>query len=116
MSDDLNAIGFFQFDNLVRSRVPFLLFHEPIDFSEVYDGMELEHLQRYAFPIQEDFEQTFDQLLTMKIDRRMPVVVMLNSTFPDGEFLSRLEEEGFMNVHGVEGGWDEILREAKASF
>ena len=112
---DLSEIGFFQFDNLVRNRIPFLILHEGIDFSEIYQGFEKEHLERWSLTA--NFLNSPEGLLAeiekRKIPRQVPLILLDRSGLVSSSWVSLFEKNGFVNVYRVTGGWELILQGAK---
>lgn len=114
MSFDPTEIGFFQFDNLVRNRVPFLLLHDGVVFSELYGGLERDHLERWS--VQVSFRDPVEKVLEIAKAKApmesIPVVLLSQEGGDMREWVGRLEAGGFFNVHWVRGGWEELKREA----
>jgi len=115
MSLDLSHLSFFQFDNLVRNRVPFLLLtEEMMPFNELFGPIERIHLGQWSFAV--DFQKPADQILSVleerKIPKEMPVVLLTKTGNGGQTWLAPLEQLGFQNVYWVPGGWDQLKSEA----
>jgi len=107
MSYDLSQIGFFQFDNLVRSRVPFFLIHEQIPFSEIYGPVEKMHLEARSVLV--DFTQPIAAALKEMQERRIPkafpIVILSKDGNAGQDWLKTLESEGYNQACWVVDGW-----------
>ena len=116
MNYDLSRLGFFQFDNLVRSRVPFFLIHEGIHFSELYGPLEKMHLESRAVTV--DFmapmTEALKELQERRIPKGFPVVLLSQEGIAGQDWLTALESEGFSQVCWVVGGWKALRQEAAA--
>ena len=115
---DLSEIGFFQFDNLVRNRIPFLILHEGIEFSQLYSSMEKAHLERSALSANflSSPEPILAEIEKRKVPRQIPLVLLNQNGMISPSWVSFFEKNGFLNVYRVTGGWDLILKEAKENL
>jgi hypothetical protein len=109
MSYDLSKISFFQFDNLVQNRIPFLLLHDGVDFFPVYPlSIERGHLEKWSFEV--DFTGAPTNLMGRLAERGLPAslpIVLLSKRDQDYQaWLKDLEKQGFSNIHYVENGWN----------
>jgi rhodanese-related sulfurtransferase len=108
------GIGFFQFDNLVRNRIPFaLVVDNGIDFSPTYSGGELQIIKNLILPL--EFNVSVLEILT-KLQARPyqtsdPIVFVCQSGEKSKKWASELEQKGFMNSYFLKGGFEEFLRE-----
>jgi rhodanese-related sulfurtransferase len=111
------GIGFFQFDNLVRNRVPFALACDGIDFSALYSGVELEHLMRYVLPLDAgpDILEIILRLQARRYQAQDPVVCLCLKGDKSKEWANQLESRGFTNCYFVEGGFEVLLKEHHGS-
>lgn len=118
MSFDLTKIGFFQFDNLVRNRIPFILLHENLSFADYYRSMELESLNRGAMSIEFSLnpEEILKQVEEKKIPKATPIVFFTQSGRDTTAWVTAFEQAGFLNVFSYEGGWESFIREVKESI
>jgi rhodanese-related sulfurtransferase len=108
-------IGFFQFDNLVRGRVPFLLLRPEMDVESAYGVMERMHLRNFSLVIDKlELPQAESALAERKARKEDPVVVLDQTGDQSKKLANALAEAGHLNVYFVLGGWEEILAELKA--
>jgi rhodanese-related sulfurtransferase len=107
-------IGFFQFDNLVRGRVPFFLLRPEMDIESVYGVMEKLHLRNFSLVIDQlELPQAETALNERKARKEDPVVVLDQNGVHSKKLAMALAEAGHLNVYFVLGGWSEILEEMK---
>jgi len=109
------GIGFFQFDNLVKNRVPFCLFLMGVECSLLYKGQELDHIERYGLKTDLSFSaQSAKSELEAKKYRPMDPVVFVCS---DGKLSKVVADElgafGFMNCFFVEGGFRQLVNSSQ---
>lgn len=109
-------IGYFQFDNLVRGRVPFFLLRPEMDVESVYGVMEKMHLRNFSLVLQAlELSQAEAALIERKARKEDPVVVLDQTGDAAKTLAQSLVEAGHLNVYFVRGGWREILEEMKHS-
>lgn len=118
MSYDLTAISFFQFDNLVQNRIPFVFLHDGVETSALYAlSTDRHHLEKWAFTV--DFTGApldVKALIAEKgLPPSVPVVLASKSGAPPRTWADDVERQGFMNVHAVDRSWDALVTEARES-
>ncbi|PWU22271.1 MAG: rhodanese-like domain-containing protein [Bdellovibrio sp.] len=101
------SIGFFQFDNLIRQRVPFVLLSWECDLSDWYAGLEAEHLRRVC----RDGRQVDQLLPELRRDLISPVVLLCRDGIYSSKLAAEMGGQGFTNVFFVLGGLDQMLKE-----
>lgn len=106
----LNKINFYQFDNLVRNRVPFLFFNfSGESLVTWYTVLEKMHLQTYEILLG---AEALDAELELRRAPRDAAIVLL---CPDGKLSLRLYGElaakGYTNVYVVDGGYRQMVTE-----
>jgi rhodanese-related sulfurtransferase len=111
-------LGFFQFDNLIRNRVPFFLLHSPLDVESLYgkmDFMEKQHLRNFSIEFSEFSLPTLEPLLKERHAQKDSPLVVLDQ---DGQsalrFATELAQAGYLNVYYVLGGFKELLAEKES--
>ncbi|HEY8269696.1 MAG TPA: rhodanese-like domain-containing protein [Pseudobdellovibrionaceae bacterium] len=107
------SIGFFQFDNLVKSRIGFIFINLGVDTSALYHHMEKSHLENTLLRLPEGElanVSTATIVAALANQAKDSAVIVLS---PDGvtslEVATALEKAGFLNVFDVKGGWKQIL-------
>ena len=106
------GIGFFQFDNLVRNRVPFALVLEAVDFSVMFQGQDLDHLKKYGMVF--DPQVTVPEIV-LKLQSRHyqaddPVILLCAQGNLSKVWATQLVAMGFKNCYFVEGGFAALLK------
>lgn len=105
-------IGYFQFDNLVRNRVPFLLLRTAVDVESVYGVMEKMHLRNYSMILNPlDLSQAEVALKERQARKEDPIVVLCDSGSESLKLAQELVKIGHLNVYYVPGGWQSLKEE-----
>jgi rhodanese-related sulfurtransferase len=102
-------IGYFQFDNLVKNRVPFLLLRTSVDVESVYGVMEKMHLRNYSVILNPlDRDQAEAALKERQARKEDPIVVLCDSGSESLKLAHQLVQNGHLNVYYVLGGWQSL--------
>ena len=108
-------LGFFQFDNLLRNRVPFALLKSEIDLESAFGPMEKLHLRTYSLTLLtmnlEVAQAALKERGTRKED---PIVVLCETGTASQKLAQQLAEQGFLNVYYVLDGWKGLQEEMRA--
>lgn len=107
-------IGFFQFDNLVRNRVPFYFVSTEISFEEVYSGPELAHMKRYLAETPFEPSAILKDLELKNFPKHHAVLVLCENGSESQKMADQLGEAGYSNCYYVLDGWSGIKAEARA--
>jgi rhodanese-related sulfurtransferase len=108
-------IGSFQFENLVRGRVPFFLLRTAIDIESAYGVMEKMHIRNFSLVVEKlEMEMALAALSERKARKQDPVVVLDQDGVQSKALAQALTDDGYINVCFVIGGWQEILAEMEA--
>lgn len=107
----MNELSFFQFDNLVKNRVPFCLlnFSEPV--AGLYTGlykMHLENIETACSPA--DYKTVLEE---KKLPKDFPIILLCKEGKTSAQIQADLEKQGFGNVFSFQGGVDQ-MRQVKA--
>lgn len=106
---DIAQIGYFQFDNLVRGRVPFLLVNFGVDLSVWYKSVEAMHLANVT--VEATADNYLEQIKAKNLPPHFAIVLLDQDGVQAKKFAASLEEAGFMNAHYVRGGFQGIAQE-----
>ncbi len=115
------SIGFFQFDNLVKGRVPFLFVNLNIDTNALYPHIYKMHLDRMllTIPDQDLAAMEAAKIVSFIQDQKHPshqAIVLLCENGEKSELIAHtLEGAGYVNVFVVAGGWLQLLEEQQNS-
>ena len=108
-------IGFFQFDNLIKNRVPFFLLRTSLPIESAYGVIERLHLRNYSLIIEKmalvEAQNALAERATQKHD---PIVVLCEQGADSEKVAQELVVAGFLNVYFILGGWKSIESEIQA--
>lgn len=108
----------FQFDNLVKGRIPFAFFNLDVDISTAYAHVYKYHLESLRLSIPEDLsaDPLFEFLKKQKFPSDFAMVVVCQTGQRSRDLALLLESGGYKNVFYIEGGWVRLLDEQKSGF
>lgn len=105
----LNKISFFQFDNLICNRIPFLLVNLGVDLSNLYSSIQKTHLETYQ--ISTVLEKAESDLLMKQISKDFAIVLICQDGRKSEDLFKKLEKNGYTNVYVVNGGYQQMMTE-----
>ena len=96
-------IGFFQFDNLLRNRIPFLLLKQAsADVESMFGPMERSHVRNFSLPLEQmDLPAAQAALADRQAQKDSPVVVLCENGKASLALAQKLSEQGYLNVYYV---------------
>lgn len=97
-----NELGFFQFDNLVQNRIPFLLVNLGVDFTGWFNSVSVMHLENNTLNTTPD--KALADIEAKKLPQHYAVVVICADGKDSGEIAKALEAKGLLNAYSVRGG------------
>ncbi len=109
----LNKIGFFQFDNLIKNRIPFLLFNFSKDLSSWYQSLYKEHLLKNQ--ILTNSGQFLQDLESKAAAKDAAIILLCDETQESTRLFAELEKKGYTNVYVVDGGYQQMMTERSSS-
>ncbi|MES2802761.1 MAG: rhodanese-like domain-containing protein [Bdellovibrionota bacterium] len=102
-----NKIGYYQLNNLIENRVPFLFFNFGPDVGPWYKSIQKLHVE--AWQVMLDESQIQAELDSRKIPKDFAVLLLC----PDGKQSVRiaedLEKKGYTNVYLIDGGYQQMV-------
>lgn len=105
----LNKINFYQLDNLISNRVPFLFYNLSTSIADWYNSVNRLHVQTYEKLINESGVMT--DISTNNVPKDYAIVLLC----PDGrssmKLYAELEKKAYTNVYVVDGGYQQIVTE-----
>lgn len=114
MSEPL-PIGYFQFDNLIKNRIPFLLVRTDLAIEAAYGVMEKMHLRNFSLVVQSlNHENAKAAIAERQARKEDPIVVLCEDGKKSLQVAQALCSEGHLNVYYVLGGWQMLEAEMKA--
>ena len=111
------GIGYFQFDNLIRNRIPVLITSLDVSVQDLYQSLEREHIQRHLFALAK--EPSLQDLLVGITDRKLRLIDAVLVICKNGQHSQSLADQlgarGYINTYFVQGGFESLQAEALAS-
>ncbi len=111
-----NSIGFFQFDNLLRNRVPILLLllDDGLELRDWYDSLVRLHLEAVAH--RTDDSGALNLVQDKKVPPQFGILVLDRSGLKSPSVVKSLEQAGYINAFFVPGGYDQLLTEKEQNL
>lgn len=106
---DITEIGYFQFNNLVRGRIPFILVNLGVDLSTWYKSVEAMHLANVS--VSADENNVVELVQAKKLPPHFAIVVIDQDGSRAKNIVATLEAAGFLNAHHVRGGLKGLEKE-----
>lgn len=107
---EFNSIGYFQFDNLIQTRTPFLLvILDQVDLSGWYKSVTKMHLDNISLHCQ--IENVLESVKSKNLPPHFAVVVLDQDEKSSPQVVTQLESAGFINSFFVKGGLNGLLNE-----
>lgn len=102
-----NKIGYYQLNNLIENRVPFMFFNFGTDITPWYSSIQKMHVEAWqVMTTESQLQQELD-------DRKIPKDFALLLLCPDGKQSERiansLEKKGYTNVYLIDGGYQQMV-------
>lgn len=118
-------IGYFQFDNLVKNKVPFTLINFDINTEEIYQGHHNSHLERCIWRLPHPYQgkgviskmsynllgghkKLIQEFKSKEFPLQQALVVLCSNGQLAKDFHKEIEKLGYLNAFWVEGGWNKI--------
>lgn len=105
----INKIGFFQLENLVHNRVPFLLLNLGPSLVPLYTSIYKLHIENHE--ILADESQAIKVLEDMKIPLDAALVLICEDGQKSSRILVQLEKKAYTNVFLMDGGYQQLMTE-----
>ncbi len=107
----LNEIGFFQFDNLIRGRIPFIILSLGVDLKDFYKiPLYQNHLEKVV--IYTSADQAQQELVKKEVAPHEAILVLCPTGDLSAQAVDDLENAGFMNVFYVKNGFQALKADA----
>ena len=106
----LNRIGFFQFDNLIRNRIPFLFLNMTSeDLSAGYTSIYKTHIENNHRLTQP--ENVLKDYLNPGLSKDTAIVLMCLDGAKSSQIATEFEKNGYTNVYVIDGGHQQLMTE-----
>ena len=111
MPSILNEISFFQFDNLIRNRIPFVILNIGVDLKDFYtQPFYQNHLEALMIPVTK--ESALVELQNRKIPSHDAILVLCPDGKVSAQIVDALESQGFSNVFFAKSGFEKLKADA----
>jgi rhodanese-related sulfurtransferase len=110
-----NEIGWFQVQNLIKAKIPFLIVQIDCDLQKLFTVIDNIHIRNWSINL--STETTTDLIQEVKIQMQarsantdFPVLVVCNDGNASKKMTTQLGSElGFLNAYTVPGGFSKLL-------
>ena len=107
---EFNSLGYFQFDNLIQTRTPFLLvILDQVDLSDWYKSVTKMHLDNISMHC--EMNNVLESVQEKSLPPHFAVVVLDKDEKSSPQVVTKLESAGFINSFFVKGGLEGLLKE-----
>lgn len=111
MPSILNEISFFQFDNLIRNRIPFVILNLGVDLKDFY-SMPLYQNHLEALTVVATKESALIELQNRKVLNHDAILVLCPDGQVSAQLVDQLESQGFTNVFFAKSGYHKLKADA----
>lgn len=105
----MNKIGYFQLENLIHNRVPFILLNLGPSLVPLYISIYKMHVENHE--ILTDENQALKILEEMKIPLDAALVVLCENGEKSSRVVMQLEKKAYSNVFLMDGGYQQMMTE-----
>ncbi|MFN3455867.1 MAG: rhodanese-like domain-containing protein [Pseudobdellovibrio sp.] len=106
-STPLNKIGFYQFENLVNNRVPFLFLNFAQDISNWYTSIYKLHVETYQVLLEP--QNLMKELEERKIPLDFAILLLCSDGKQSEKIAKDLGKKGYTNVYLIDGGYQQMV-------
>jgi rhodanese-related sulfurtransferase len=106
---DLLALGYFQFNNLVENRVPFLLVNLGVDLTGLFNSVSMMSLENNT--LNTTLEKASAEIAAKKLPPHFAIVSICRDGKESCQLAKMLEDQGVVNSYYVEGGCEEFAKQ-----
>lgn len=105
----LNQIGFYQLDNLINNRVPFLFINMAQSLTPLYSSVSRVHVQTHERLC--TFEGALNEVIGSGLPKSGAIVLLCENGEASMKLSHELEKNSYTNVYVVNGGYQQIVTE-----
>ena len=105
----LNKINFFQLDNLIRNRVPFILLNMGPSLVDLYTSVYKLHVETHE--VLTDAEKTIGVLTERKAAKDAALLLICQDGVKSSELFIELQKNSYTNVYLIDGGYQQLMTE-----
>lgn len=110
---EFNNIGYFQFDNLLQNRVPFILvLLDEVDLKSLYNNSLINlHIQNIT--LQYSSGKILEAIQDKKLPPHFAIIILDKDERKSPKIAKEIEKAGYTNVYYVKNGFEGLLTERK---
>lgn len=108
------GISYYQFNNLLKNRVPFVLISYEVDFKNFDIGIFQAHLEKHL--VRSTPNETLSYLKSQNLPLEQSIVLACPEGKTSEKMAQKLEKAGYKNVYFLSGGYEKILDEKTNAF
>jgi rhodanese-related sulfurtransferase len=111
MPSILNEIGFFQFDNLIRNRIPFVILNLGVELKGLYKiPLYQNHMENLS--ISATKATAVAELEKKNLPKHEAVLVVCPTGVDSSQVVDDLEKAGYTNVFFIKNGFESLKTDA----
>ncbi len=103
----LNQIGFYQLDNLIQNRIPFLFLNFAEDISGWYQSIYKLHVETNQVLLKE--ADLLNELDHRKIPKDFAILLLCPNGQLSTQLSHKLDQLGYTNVYLIDGGYQQLV-------
>ncbi len=107
----LSEISFFQFDNLIKNRVPFLLINYGVSLKNFSEGIFQAHIDKHMVNLKP--EETVSYVKEKNIPQEQSMILICANGKASEKQAQVLESMGYKNVYFISGGFEKLSEEKR---
>lgn len=112
MEMELAGLGAFQFENLVKNRIPFLLLNFGVELKGLFPSFHESHLlQQSQLVEKENYQKTLREL---GLSKDQALVLLCADGKVSTQVFAELSEQGFFNVYWIRDGFEALKKDLSA--
>ncbi|MGZ3724627.1 MAG: rhodanese-like domain-containing protein [Pseudobdellovibrio sp.] len=104
-----NQINFYQLDNLINNRVPFMFYNMSSSLTDWYTSVSRMHVTNHELLVKPD--EVLSDVGQKKVPKDYAIVLLCNDGRTSIKLSSELEKLAYTNVYVVNGGYQQIVTE-----
>lgn len=102
-----NKIGYYQLNNLIENRVPFIFLNYGTDLGPWYKSIQKLHVEAWQVMLVES--QTQSELDERKIPKDFAITLLCSDGKQSERIAEVLQNKGYTNVYLIDGGYQQMV-------
>jgi rhodanese-related sulfurtransferase len=104
-----NKIGFFQLDNLITNRVPFMFYNMAPSLQDWYKSVSRMHVENHEQKL--DAEAIEGDLMRKRVPKDYAIILLCQDGQISDKIAQKLVQDAYTNVYVVDGGYQQMMTE-----